>query len=60
MYNEKVFFDGLPKSAFGKHYNIEFRRAHRDPVTDRTPIITLNKGSRNLPADSLIDVANDR
>lgn len=42
MYNEKVFFDGLPKSAFGKHYNIEFRGAHKDPVTDRTPIITLN------------------
>ena len=31
MYNEKVFFEGLPKSAFGKHYNIAFREAIKDP-----------------------------
>ena len=42
MYNEKLFSDGLPKSAFGKHYNVEFRGAHRDPITDRQSIITLN------------------
>ena len=42
MYNEKLFADGLPKSAFRKHYNIEFRGAYRDPITDRQSIITLN------------------
>lgn len=42
MYNEKVFFDGLPKSAFGKHYNVELRGARRDPITDRQPIFTFN------------------
>lgn len=42
MYNEKVFFEGLPKSAFGKHYNVEFRGAMKDPFDGRSPIITLN------------------
>lgn len=42
MYNEKVFFDGLPKSAFGKHYNVEFRGGYKDPITDRQPIFTFN------------------
>lgn len=42
MYNEKVFFEGLPKSAFGKHYNLEVRGARRDPITDRETVFTLN------------------
>lgn len=42
MYNEKVFFDGLPKSAFGKHYNVEVRGAVKDPYDGRSPIMTFN------------------
>ena len=42
MYNEKVFFEGLPKSAFGKHYNVEVRGAYRDPITDCQTVVTFN------------------
>lgn len=42
MYNDKVFFEGLPKSAFGKHYNLEVYGARRDPITDREAVFTLN------------------
>lgn len=41
MYNEKVFFEGLPKSAFGKHYNVEWKTAIRN--FDGLPqVMTLN------------------
>lgn len=42
MYNEKVFFEGLPKSAFGKHYNVEVRGAVRSPYDGRQEVITFN------------------
>jgi hypothetical protein len=42
MYNEKVFFEGLPKCAFGKHYNVEVRSAARDIFNGHQSIITFN------------------
>ena len=42
MYNEKIFSEGLPKSAFGKHYNVEVRSAVRDIFNGCQSIITFN------------------
>lgn len=42
MYNEKVWLEGLPKSAFGKYYNVEFYVGEKR-IDDNSPrIATFN------------------